>query len=205
MSPVDQHLVTSLFGIVKKSNLVGWISKANVHPSTLWGEEKKKSLICKEYRQISKKEAYKSSPLFSTFLLTVLVNAILPFSHRAACNSFEHFSCSVFSLEQLSLWQLVSIALQTLQIRARTLTCILKNQLHQYRSQTQRYNEFLKEKVLGRQRSEMLSRDQIVRILWVFLAASQAFFVGYRAVSGVMLLLAESSRSMQLYPQKKHH
>lgn len=39
----------------------------------------------------------------------------------------------------------------------------------------------------------------------VFLEVSQAFFLGYRAVSGVMLPLAESPRSMQLYLQKKQH
>lgn len=104
----------------------------------------------------------------------------------------------------MSLWQLVSIALKTLQIKARTLTRILKKQLHSTDPKP-RGIMFLKEKVLGRQRSEMLSRDQIMRILWYFLEASQAFFLGYRAVSGVMLPLAESSRSMQLYLQKKQH
>lgn len=59
--------------------------------------------------------------------------------------------------------------------------------------------------MLGRQRSEMLGREQIMGILWYVLEASQAFFLGYRAVSGVTLPLAESSRSVQFYLQKKQH
>lgn len=44
-----------------------------------------------------------------------------------------------------------------------------------------------------------------MRILWEILEASQAFFLGYRAVSEVMLPLAQSSRSLQLYLQKEQH
>lgn len=51
----------------------------------------------------------------------------------------------------------------------------------------------------------MLGREQIMGILWYVLEASQAFFLGYRAVSGVTLPLAESSRSLQFYLQKKQH
>lgn len=54
MSPVDQYLVTCLFRTVKKSNLVGWIFKTKVHPSTLLGEKNNNGLICKEYVHISK-------------------------------------------------------------------------------------------------------------------------------------------------------